>query len=274
MVTNNHNGPNWQLAVDPVPGWKPLKVQGVGYQHLETSQYDIYLTQLGWPLREWLMPEQHVLDAEWFVQNRKTLNSICGSIVGTGTSYKVQTKPVDVDSIDIVFKWNRMAQDVPGGDNPSLYGAEFNSPFQEFALAFALSNSRQTEPEIKPHRPLGIYSPKELSKPYELGRHHTEFERRQKEVPEVKLDPLRQYATMYEWFPGINAQIAVDNSLISAPQMNCLNEVVQKVFEEKGFKVLDHKETHIIFLDKCGTVHVESNPNMLGYVDFELLERI
>ncbi len=57
-------------------------------------------------------------------------------MTGTSTIFRVINKPSVGRQRQIVIKWNRMGQDIPGDD---FADAEFNSPFEEVAIAVRLA---------------------------------------------------------------------------------------------------------------------------------------
>ncbi len=152
------------------PGATFLRVLGVNYVHLKTDQGDdLYITQYGAPFYRHLLPENWY-EPEWFKEKRERL-------VGTGTVYKVPTKAVPgcvTPSINLTVKWSRVGQDVPL-DTFTLYkniNAEFNTPFEEFAL---LEELRQGEYgprslRILTQKPLAIYVPSERLQLWQTGR--------------------------------------------------------------------------------------------------------
>ena len=80
----------------------------VEYVHVTTdSGDDLYLTEHGMPVAAHLMPDRFWTDEAWFQANRQRLE-------GTSVVYRIRTKPVGGRSKDIVLKWNRMGQDIPG----------------------------------------------------------------------------------------------------------------------------------------------------------------
>ena len=132
------------------------KILDVQYTHLRLKNGDdLFLTEYG--LKHWpnLFPENFLLDKEWFDANSSQL-------AGTSIVFKVKTKPASGKSSDIVIKWNRMGQDLPGvcPETDDLGDASFMSPFQEFRLLAELyDNVRYFEKNIELQEPLGIYIP-------------------------------------------------------------------------------------------------------------------
>jgi hypothetical protein len=114
-----------------------VKLQGIHYAHLKTGDGgDLYVTKYGLPFLENLKPENWY-EREWFRHNRERLN-------GTSTVYKVPTRPVGGRTIDLVVKWSRVGQDVPLETKvlDDILSAEFNSPFEEFALVESVCRER------------------------------------------------------------------------------------------------------------------------------------
>ena len=91
------------------------KVLGVEYVHITLpNRDDLYVTGHGLPFIEHLKPDQFLTDKKWF----KT-HSI--KLAGTSSVYKVTTKKIHGKYKDIVIKWNRMGQDIPGDPWPYTY---------------------------------------------------------------------------------------------------------------------------------------------------------
>ena len=85
-----------------------ITVLGVKYLHLRMEEgTDLYLTEYGLPFTKCLLPENHWCDEAWRDSHSERL-------AGTSALYRVTTKEVDGWSKDIVIKWNRMGQDIPG----------------------------------------------------------------------------------------------------------------------------------------------------------------
>ena len=95
------------LGVDFAP--EPLiTVLGVKYLHLRMEDgTDLYVTEHGVPFTKCLLPENHWYDQAW-----RESHSV--RLPGTSALYRMSTKEVDGRSKDIVIKWNRMGQDIPG----------------------------------------------------------------------------------------------------------------------------------------------------------------
>ncbi|MGW8323577.1 MAG: hypothetical protein ACWGSD_18695, partial [Thermodesulfobacteriota bacterium] len=143
-----------------------VRVFGVAYTHIRCrNQDDLYLTEFGLPFLQHLLPENWFLDRSWFFQNAVRLT-------GTSSIFRVRTKPVLSRQIDFVLKWNRMGQEVPGGeDRDDFLNWRFNSPFEEFSLLLEMRGTNYESPGvIYTHRPLGIYVPSERKDLDRLGR--------------------------------------------------------------------------------------------------------
>jgi len=130
------------------------RVFGIDYHHLSLAGGDdLYVTEYGLPFIENLLPENFWTDKVWFKNHSQRLR-------GTSTIYKIATKEVNGKSKDIVMKWNRMGQDIPGSLDVKELNLEFNSPFEEFALVTELRNRRYISAiPVYTHKPLAIYVP-------------------------------------------------------------------------------------------------------------------
>ena len=255
-----------------------LRVLGVNYVHLKTEQGDdMYITQHGAPFYRHLMPENWY-EPTWFKEKRERL-------CGTGTVYKVPTKPLPgglVESINIIVKWSRVGQDVPL-DTFTLYkniNAEFNTPFEEFALLEELRRSEYGPRDLRilTQKPLAIYVPSERMQLWQTGRSREKILARISRRPGVEIDILRSYIMIYGWIDGIEAPEAYAK-LNLAPkeqegQLSALTHSVDLDLKKKGFAVVDHKPTHIILRMKNGLPR-ERPTGRISYaiVDYELLER-
>ena len=249
-----------------------ITVLGVKYLHLQMGDgTDLYVTEHGLPFIKCLLPENHWGDPAWRGSHRVRL-------LGTSSVYRVTTKEVDGRSIDVVIKWNRMGQDIPGetaaaGD---LDGAAFNSPFMEFSLVLEMRNTRNESPgQLYTHRPLAIYVPRRFVEGERLGRKKYKMKEIQRRHDEINLDWNRNYAVIYEWLKGIDAAKACGEGLIDRDGMVRLCERADRQLRSKGFCVRDNKPQHIIVRPRSGGRLAEDKSGgvLYGLVDFELLER-
>lgn len=133
-----------------------ITVLGVKYLHLCMEDgSDLYITRYGLPFTKCLMPENHWADEAWMKEHGVRLP-------GTSALYRVRTKSIDGRSKDIVVKWNRMGQDIPGETQAvDSANSEFNSPFMEFSLVIELRDARTgSVGRLYTHKPLAIYVPR------------------------------------------------------------------------------------------------------------------
>ncbi len=248
-----------------------ILVLGVRYLHLCLPDgTELYLTEHGLRFAELLLPENHWGDATWRDSNRERLP-------GSSSVFRVTTKEVRNRSIDIVLKWNRMGQDIPGETEAkgAFDGAEFNSPFMEFGLVKELrklqvDNSRR----IRTHKPLAIYVPNRFHPAEDLGRKKHRMQSIDEVHSDIDLDWNRFYAVIYEWLKGIDAAEACGKRLLGHQQMVELYERSNRELKANGFIMRDNKPRHIIVRPKGGELAKDKLGSILyGLVDFELLER-
>ncbi len=265
-------------AIDKIEGIgaylapRPLvTVLDVKYLHLHMADgTDLYVTEYGLPFTKCLMPENHWADKAWMKMNGVRLP-------GTSAVHRVKTKEVDGRSQEIVIKWNRMGQDIPGetrAADPAT--AEFNSPFMEFSLVIELRNTHLESPgRLYTHRPLAIYVPRKYVKAERLGRRRHKMEAIERSHEEIDIDWNRNYAVIYEWLNGIDAAEACHDGLLdNAALVELMRRSVTKL-DQKGFTVNDNKPQHIIVRpDGSGQlVNDRTDQTLYGLVDFELLKR-
>ena len=254
-----------------------VSIFGVDYQHLRLpGGDDLYLTEYGEPFAEQLLPENHWSDRAWFEQHSTKLFGHVLRASGSSTIYRVRTKAVNGRDKDIVLKWNRMGQDVPGfQDNEDLLSAEFNSPYEEFALVMEMRNTRHESPGgILTHKPLAIYVPSERAELWQLGRSEHKMKAKMRSHS-VELDMFRPYAVIYEWIEGVDAAVACHTGVLSQEEMASLARQAEEEMRAKGFVVRDRKPHHVIVrLDARGQP-VRDRQGRVPYalIDFELLER-
>ena len=251
---------------------RPLvTVLGVKYLHLRMEDgSDLYVTEYGLPFTKCLLPENHWSDEAW--RDRHGVR-----LPGTSALYRVTTKQVDGRSKEIVIKWNRMGQDIPGetavGD---LGGAEFNSPFTEFGLVLEMRTARRASPvKLYTHKPLAIYVPRKFVAGERLGRRRHKMEAIQRSHDEISIDWNRNYAVIYEWLKGIDAAEAHRTGLIDHDEVVGLVERAEDDLRSMGFRVQDNKSQHLIVRpgSNGGLVKDRSGAVLYGLVDFELLSR-
>ena len=249
-----------------------IQVLGVDYLHLKMGDgSDIYVTQYGLPFVSCLLPQNYWTDQEWFAAHSVRLN-------GTSTLYRIKTKAVEGQARDIVLKWNRMGQDIPGETEALELGSmEFNSPFEEFSLVIELRNAQpEAFNSLKVHKPLAIYVPRKYVEMDRLGRKQHRIEAMQRSHKEVMLDRNRQYAVLYEWLEGIDAAEACKEGIIDKSTRDDLQARAYQELTSSGFFVRDHKPQHVIVRPtQGGGLEADELGNVRhALVDFELLSRM
>ncbi len=249
-----------------------LCVFDVEYTHLAyPNGDDLYITAHGRPCQDLLDPANYWTDTAWFKANSERLS-------GTSCVYKIRTRAVEGHDLNIVLKWNRMGQNVPIHDfDDELASAEFNSPFEEFALVQELRAKMLHTPEVVcVQTPLAIYVPHEHKELWRTGR--TEYKMRAKilQHEDCMLDIYRSYAVIYEWLEGIDASEAQARGLLDAKQVKALTLDAEHKLEHEGFRVRDRKPHHIILTaEQIAAVNRQVEDNVeYGLIDFELLEKM
>jgi len=248
-----------------------VTIFGVDYLHLQLDDgSDLYITEYGLPFVGHLLPYNYWTDKDWFAEHSVKLP-------GTSALYKIRTKEIGGRSKDIVLKWNRMGQDIPGETQATGPGnAEFNSPFEEFSLVIELRKTqRETPDRFRFHKPLAIYVPRKYVEMDRLGRKRYKIEAIQKSHEEVMLDPNRNYAVLYEWIEGVDLAQASRQGVIEKNTLVDLLSRSEQELTRRGFRVRDNKPHHIIVRPEHGggVVTDKDGGILCGLIDFELLER-
>ena len=241
-----------------------VSVLGVKYVHLRFLDGDeLYLTAAGIPYLEMLVPDSVWTDQPYVQKHSERLR-------GTSTVYRIAPKNSPAGK-EVVLKWNRMGQDVPG-ETQLLFPSAFNSPFEEFQLVQEL---RQTEMAAKgrvmPHKPLAIYIPHELSQPWQLGRKDYLMPAHD----DISLDKSKSYAVIYEWVRGLDLVQAQEKGLLDAAEVDRITRNVDDHLSDEGYVVADRKPQHIIVRPgPGGGIRMNrSGKPLMGLIDFELLKR-
>jgi hypothetical protein len=256
----------------------PIRVLGVDYLHRRMSDgSDLYLTRRGAALGASLDP-CNWLAPDWFAQARIRLP-------GTSNIYRVLTRPLPgLLSRDLVVRYSRVGQDVPL-DTLTLkqhVHAEFNSPFEEFALITALRAARAgpARSRLLTKAPLAIYSPADRLELWQTGRKESKMAAKQARHREIRLDSHRSYILVYGWIRGRSA-VEVAESVSSPSEWvdTFLRGVTLRAIEElaeRGFRMLDIKPDHIVLRVHPDGSLSRRRTGELAYalVDYELLERI
>lgn len=255
-----------------------LRILGVDYVHLKTDdEGDLYLTRHGLPFLQHLLPENWY-EAGHFAAHKQRLH-------GTSTVYRIPTKSIEgqrVRSIDIVVKWSRVGQEVDLNTFTLQrnLNAEFNTPFEEFALLEELRRGeyRKGGHRVLTQKPLAIYVPPEFLQPWQTGRSKERILAKTASHPGVAIDVLRAYILIYGWVKGVDAVEAFRGSYLSVAaqrqQMEQLTRAVDEHMNQSGFIVADHKPTHVIVRQREGVIRRRKCGRIpYAVVDYELMSR-
>lgn len=242
------------------------RILEVDYAHLTLENGDdLYLTRYGLPFAGLLRPENFWLDQEWFRANSLRLE-------GTSAVYRVRTKPVDGRGKEIILKWNRMGQEVPG---EGLSGADFNSPFEEFSLVMELRDALYASSgRVALQKPLAVYVPAERVELWQSGRSEDKMRRKLRSHAGAPLDMYRSYAVVYEWIDGLDADQASRRGLLDPEAARRLSEAMDRELAARGFRVADSKPQHVILRPRGGgeLARDRDGEALRALVDYELLE--
>jgi len=259
--------------IHDIPASHIEKILDISYRHLTFENGDeMYITEQGSAIWQSLLPENFWTDKDWFRTHSERQS-------GSGSVYKIKTKPVDGNSVNIIMKWNRMGMDIPGetgGDMSDLVNARFLSPFEEFQLLQELKEGLQYSPfKFELQAPLAIYVPATRENYARLGRRKYLMDFIQKQHGEdIGIDIERNYAVIYQWIEGINIVRAHKEGFICKQDVYELTEQAADEMRDNGFVIADHKAEHLIVKPIGTNVFREGNGNIAyGYVDYELLER-
>jgi hypothetical protein len=255
------------------PNATPMRLLDVDYVHVPTANGgDLYLTRFALPFLEHLQLENWREDV-WFEKKRQRL-------LGTSTVYRVPTKTVNGRSIDLVVKTCRVGEDVPLDTLTfeKFSHAEFNSPYEEFALVMEL-RERRTPKRILTHRPMAIYMPPERLELWQTGRSTHRIEHKKAKFRDVELDIFRHYVLIYEWIKGESADAALQVALTDAKtredELRRLTLKAKAELADVGFRVVDHKPAHVILRWRRDGSLLRDRTGDFSYalIDFELLQR-
>ena len=235
----------------------------------------MYLTRFGQPFWEHLLPENWYAK-DWFEANRERL-------VGTSLVYLVPTRRIRGMELELVVKWSRVGEEVPL-DTMSInrfVNAEFNSPFEEFALVMELRAGGAGAPELRimTQKPLAIFVPSERLQLWQTGRSESRIAAKLARHPDVELDILRQYVVVYGWIKGLDiTELATLRGLSPDLRQELYQRTTERVthdLERKGYRMADMKPAHIIVRQReDGSLLRQPDGQMVyALVDYELLER-
>jgi hypothetical protein len=251
---------------------KTVRILDITYRHLTFDTGDeLYITDQGLAVWQYLLPKNYWTDKDW-------LRAHGEQQLGTSNPYKIMTKPIGGNSLNIVLKWNRMGIDLPGispDEISTLENARFLSPFEEFQLLQELKESLQYTPgAFALQVPLAIYVPATKEDYIRLGRRQSLMASIQKQYKQNVIDIERNYAVIYLWMEGINIVQAHKDGLIRQRDIEELTERAAIEMRDHGFVIADHKPQHVIVRPIGPNVFRDGNGNITyGYVDYELLER-
>jgi hypothetical protein len=259
------------------PGAETVSFLGVDYTRLKTKDGgDLYLTRFGLLFREHLAPENWYAPA-WFAEQRVRLE-------GTSTIYKLPTKPVRGLTLNLVVRFSRLGQEIPLSMQfiSENAHAEFNSPFEEFALIMALRAAHvgTLRARLFTKRPLAIYVPATRLQDWQTGRLESKMAAKRARHPEVKLESTRLYILLYGWIDGLNAvQAAQALGMKGAAARKFLRDITLRVIQDlrqHGFRMLDIKPEHVVVRIRPDGLLLHRSSGDLAYalVDYELLERL
>lgn len=241
-----------------------VTILGVPYLRIVFADGDeLYVTELGLPYLEIIAPENVWLDKAHLAGN-------CHKLAGTSTVYRILPRNNPLKK-EVVLKWNRMGQDVPG-ETRLLFPSAFNSPFEEFSLLLDLRQTRVARRgAVLPQKPLAIYIPHETSEPWQLGRKDSLMPEHQ----DIEIDRAKSYAVIYEWIKGLDLVQAHDQGLLSAEDVERITTEVDGILASEGYVVADRKPQHII-VRPHGEAKLRADKNgrpVMALIDFELLKR-
>lgn len=226
-------------------------VLGVVYVHKKTCDGgDLYLTRHGLQHAD-LLEIENWYEPAWFDVHRERL-------VGTSAVYRVPTKAIDGRSLELVVKNCRVGEDVPVETRTLIdfMNAEFNSPWEEFALVMELREGRYGPPDVSvgTQEPLAIYVPPEKMQIWQSGRSQEKINRIKARHPGIELDILRQYKLVYRWIRGKDAVDALRRLGVEGEEiiqrLRAMTEKAIRDLEAKGFAVADMKPDHIILREE------------------------
>ncbi|CAN5342202.1 hypothetical protein BH09PLA1_BH09PLA1_00540 [soil metagenome] len=257
------------------PDAELINVLGVRYLHAITPDGgEIYLTEYGLPFCRQLAPEN------WYEPRWRNANS--RRLAGSGTVYRLRTKPINGVALDLVIKWSRVGQELPANTFTLARNldAEFNTPFEEIALLKELRDGKfgPRNLTILTQKPLAIYVPDEQHQLWQTGRSIERVATRNARHPAIDIDILRSYIMIYGWVDGPDAVEAYAclpaSSVTRDHELKLLTEQIDRELACKGFIVADHKPSHfIVRLDGAQLKRRKDGRVAYALVDYELLSR-
>ncbi len=269
------------FATDRGISYSMVRLFGTQYYHQKTVDGgDLWLTEFGWSWRNHLIPEV------WF-QNGKFTNHGTRLGFSTGHVYRMESQ-VARRKLSFVVKISRVAQKLPSSgllQSTAVARTSFSSPFEEIGQLSLLRASEARRQYLFTKRPLGVFSPGNRLPGWMLDRSPHEFSLAARRLASdssrypsdlnSKLEPDRDYFTLFSWVHGYNLEELVARGLISIGEMNALDREVRIRLEGLGFVVADHKPNHIIVrLSERGVPRRRRGQLVAALADFELLEQV
>lgn len=277
------------MPFDHLPLAARRHAYGVDYAAVQTKEGgDLFVTRWGWSWLGYLRPEA------W---HGKQLRSGEAERLSdsSGTVYRIHARGLRPGSCrDLVIKHSRMAQQVDLLVPPELVDwyppdllehTEFNDPFEEFGLVFALRHTASVR-ALRTKCPLGIYCPPGTRRGWQLGRRDWVMARKaarlrqaqqtRSDLPTLELEAERDYILVYAWLPGESAASLLRSGELTAPELTELVRYVNRDLLDRGFYVLDTNPAHIILRRSRATGRIVQRPSgepVYALVDFELLVR-
>ncbi|MHB9031148.1 MAG: hypothetical protein ACYC9O_20470, partial [Candidatus Latescibacterota bacterium] len=227
-----------------------INLLGVVYVHTRMGdEGDLYLTEYGLPYFG-LLDIENWYERQWFESHRFRLT-------GTSSVFRVLTKEVDGRSLQLVVKNNRVGEDVPLNTHTlqEFINAEFNSPWEEFALTMELRENKYGPRDVamKTQQPLAIFVPSEELQLWQTGRSRERINKITRKHPSVNLDILKQYKMVYKWIDGFSIVEILKEIGVGAEDMEShlahMTARGTRDLESKGFVMADMKPSHIIIDD-------------------------
>ena len=174
------------------------------------------------------------------------------------------TKEVKAKSLDLVVKNCRVGEDVPIDTHTlqEFCNAEFNSPWEEFALNDELRDGRYGPKDVNVNiqHPMAIYVPPEKMQLWQSGRSRLKINRIRAKHPGIDLDILKQYKLIYRWIKGKSLTEVFQHIDINKTEreqhVKVMNDKVFEDMKKKGFLVADMKLEHII-VSETDTEYIE-----------------
>lgn len=224
-----------------------VNVLGVVYLHSRTEDGgDLYLTRHAESRQEHL-EIRNWYEERWFTRHRTRLE-------GTSSVYRVPTRSVRGSRLDLVVKNCRVGEDVPLNTHmlKEFMSAEFNSPWEEFALVMEMGDRQFTQQyhHVRTQRPLAIYVPPQRMQLWQSGRSRAKINRIHARHPGIDLDILKQYKLIYEWIRGKNLmEVFAQIRIGTAELVHHLQLLQKKALDDlsaKGYLMADMKPEHVI----------------------------